>query len=45
MSERDGHEPGVRACALRLSRTQTFLPDPERAAFTVSQLVIASRGA
>lgn len=45
MSERDGHEPGVRTWALRLSRTQTFLADPERAAFTVSQLVSASRGA
>jgi hypothetical protein len=45
MSERDGHEPGVRAWALRLSRIQTFLADPEHAAFTVSQLVIASRGA
>jgi hypothetical protein len=45
MSERDGHEPGVRAWALRLSPTQTFLADPERAAFTVRQLVIASRGA
>jgi len=45
MSERDGHEPGVRAWALRLSRPRPSLPDPARAAFTVSQLVIASRGA